>query len=77
MIATAKFPSASTVVSANSRGVENNHTCTGVDAINELVAISSGTDDDVANPAEEILENPARAILDGPDETSTTPSLDF
>ena len=45
--------------------------------MNELVAISSGTDGEVANPAEELLENPARAILVGPDDTSKTPSLDF
>jgi hypothetical protein len=45
--------------------------------MNELVAISSGTDDEVANPAEVLLVKPASAIFDGPEETSTTPSLDF
>jgi len=43
-IAAAKLPFVSTVVSASNIGVENNHTCTGVAAMKELVAISNGVD---------------------------------
>ena len=71
--------------------MENNQTCTGEDAINELVAISNGTEADAASPSEgdvapagfselvdeELLDNPAKAMFAGPAVNKAIPLLDF
>ena len=86
MIAAAKLPFSSTVVSARRSGVENNHTCTGVDAMKEPVAISSGVELEAVKPVEppELLfdaagwsTKPASAIVAGPADNNAGPFAAF